>query len=63
MADAQFSLVSASDETRDFPLSLSFSLCRSMDAKKLPTNFANEKSRKKRKRTLKNIIPRTGLER
>lgn len=48
MADAQFSLVSASDETRDFPLSLSFSLCRSMDAKKLPTNFANRKEKKKK---------------
>ena len=61
MADAQFSLVSASDETRDFPLFLSLSL--PIDGREKTTNEFREPKREKRKRTLKNIIPRTGLER
>lgn len=45
MADAQFSLVSASDETRDFPLSL---FVDRWTGKKLPTNFANREEKKKK---------------
>lgn len=47
MVDAQFSLVSASDETRDFPLFLSLFADR-WTRKKLPTNFANRKEKKKK---------------
>lgn len=59
MADAQFSLVSASDETRDFPLFLSFSL--PIDGREKTSNeFRKRKKQKKKKTDIKKYYSTDG---